>query len=261
MYRLLIITGKDALRDMFAEMRPALGFKAPHFRRNLEGVKDCLQKHRIDAIALDDFDGAEECKAYLQENDPDVPFFTLCSTWEEQERVLQELGRLLLRLDADDVNGQYDRHSVLMVQRERWIRRLLSGLVPREDVERHLLLYRYDCATNLPCVFARMSIPEDDDFLSERWHYGADRLQTALLNFFGEEHGGVRMHLAVLSPQEVRLLCVPRDLRTPPNEKMVTEYVQETVNQIEHYLGLRMSINQIRTIRGLEDFNETRTAQ
>ena len=52
-----------------------------------------------------------------------------------------------------------------------------------------------------------------DVFLTERWHYGGERLETALRNFFGREHGHMLLRVAVVSPQEVRVLCYPRDER------------------------------------------------
>ena len=86
--------------------------------------------------------------------------------------------------------------------------------------------------------------------MTERWHYGGERLEIALRNFFGREHGHMLLRVAVVSPQEVRVLCYPRDEAEGLSENAAFEYVQETIEQIARYLGLALKVLEVRRIAG-----------
>ena len=87
--------------------------------------------------------------------------------------------------------------------------------------------------------------------MSERWHYGSDRLETALRNFFGSGHSHMLMHVAVVSPEEVRVLCYPASPEFGVSENIAYDYMHETVEQIENYLGLHMNIVSVHRISGI----------
>ena len=57
MYRLLIVTGNQSVRDLFTAMEgwESLGFKPPRLRQTTQEALECMQKHQIDAIAVDGF--------------------------------------------------------------------------------------------------------------------------------------------------------------------------------------------------------------
>ena len=168
---------------------------------------------------------------------------------------MRQTVNLLTRLRADDSNDQYDPAYMMEKQRARWLRRVIGGLEPTaEDIVRGLKLYRCAMRPGVPCVLARLGVPEDDGFMTERWHYGGERLEIALRNFFGREHGHMLLRVAVVSPQEVRVLCYPRDEAEGLSENAAFEYVQETIEQIARYLGLALKVLEVRRIAGLCDF-------
>lgn len=257
MYRLLIVTDDQRVRDMFASMEgwEAMGIKPPRLRASLEEAVECMHKHHIDAIAIDASPALDPLRAYLDETRPDMPIFQIGASAEEQLKIIRELYSLLTRLSADDSNDEYDDSYKLELQRERWMRKLVAGLIPTvEDLERHLTLYRCVERSDVPCVLARLALPTDDSFIAERWHYGSDRLETALLNFFGRTHGSMRIHVAVVSLEEVRVLCYPASLEDGISENAAYEYIHETLEQIERYLGLDLTVLDVRRFPGLAAF-------
>lgn len=256
MYRLLIVSANQNTRDRLAAMEgwEAMGFKRPRICQNPQEAEESLGKHHADAIAVDPSPEVDGLFAYLEENYPNKPIFEIADSQEEQRTILQELGMLLSRLNADDSNDIYDDAYRLQQQRERWMRKVIGGMGPdAPEMRRQLRLYRCREQLSVPCVLARLELPEEDDFLSERWHYGSERLEMALRNFFGYEHGHMLMHVAVLSQEEVRVLCYPAGAEGI-SENAVFNYVQETLEQIDHYLGLRMKVLEVRRVPGLEAF-------
>ena len=158
-----------------------------------------------------------------------MPLFAIETDPQAQLATVREVVSLLTRLRADDSNDDYDPLYMMDRQRTRWLRKVIGGLVSTaEDIERGLRLYRCAMRPGVPCVLARLGVPEDDGFMTERWHYGGERLEIALRNFFGREHGHMLLRVAVISPQEVRVLCYPRDEGEGLSENAAFEYVQET---------------------------------
>jgi hypothetical protein len=167
---------------------------------------------------------------------------------------MNEVYRLLNRLKADDSNDRYDPALNMQLQRERWMKKLIGGMVSgEEELERQMLLYRFNARTDMPCVLARIEMSDEDGFMSVRWHYGSDRLETALRNFFGQEYSHMRIHLAVTSPEEVRVLCYPADEAITVSENLAYDYMKGTTEQIEHYLGLHMNILEVVRLSGLRE--------
>ena len=256
MYRLLIVTEDPKMKEMITGMDgwQALGVKPPHLRATAEEAVEFLNSRHTDAIAVDDTPEFEGFLSYLNKYHPDLPLFTLANTPDEQKMVLRELYSLLTRLNADDSNDEHDQSYRMDEQRERWMKKILCGLVPNEqDMKRQMKLHRCTEQLHTPCVLVRMEMTDDDGFMSERWHYGSERLEVALRNFFGHQHDQMLMHVAVVSPQEVRILCYPADERGV-SENAVFDYVQETADQVAHYLGLHMNVLDVSRVAGLADF-------
>ena len=257
MYRLLIVTDAQSVKDRLEAMQgwERLGFKPPRIRTDMAEAVECIHRHHIDAIAVDENPAFDGFIAYLDEHFPNVPLFQIAADDESQLLVLRELSSLLSRLRADDTNDDYDEASRMQEYRERWLKKLIGGVVPTcEELKRQLKLYRCSESIDVPCVLARLEMPDDDSFLSERWHYGSERLEQALRNFFGFEHDHMLMHVAVISQEEVRVLCYPASLEMGVSENVAFEYVQETLEQIDHYLGLQMKVLEVRRVPGLLAF-------
>lgn len=256
MYRLLIVTEKQSVRDMFEGMSgwEVMGFKQPRLRANAEEAIACMQKHHIDALAMDGEGVFAELDAYAQEKYPTMLRFAVEDTAEEQLQTIRLLDRLLNQIRADHANNQYDEESALEYTRARQIKALLSGMIPSEkEIRTRLSMLRCYEKADVPCVVARLGLDEEDPFLTERWHYGSNRLEVALRNFFCGEQPTMLVHVAVVSQDEVRVLCYPRGEEELQTEK-VQAFVEEAAQQVENYMGLSMKVLDVQKIPGLNVF-------
>lgn len=257
MYRLLIVTKSPTIERMFGEMDgwETMGFKPPRVRKSFEDAIECMQKHHIDAIGIDS--GFPEFMPWLDENYPQTPVFTVHNDMEQQLAVVREVELLLNQIHTDDSNDDYNEATNFALARERWMKYLLSRLAPnRTEILKQQLLYRSTDDSEKPCVFARICIPEGDMFITERWHYGSERLGTALRNFFGDEYESMNIHIAVVSPEEVRIVFCPRMTggAKAASQIKARDFIEETIERIQHYLGLTMSLTEYRILNGLTDF-------
>ncbi len=254
MYRLLIITKEPRAEQMFAAMEgwEAMGFKPPRLRKTVDEAMECMQKHAIDAIALDHDEAFRPLMDYLDENYPRMPIFEIMSNEQDQWIVMREVYQFLTQLHGDDSDDDHDEQQLFRQAQERWIKKVICGMAPTGDyIVTHHRMFRCQEQVDAPCLFARLAIPKGDSFWTERWHYGSDRLEVALRNFFGEEHDRMKMHVAVVSPEEVRVL-VASTLEYASKADLTAEralgYIEETIEQIENYLGLSMNLIDIRTL-------------
>ena len=212
MYRLLIVTEKQTVRDMFATMEgwEAMGFKQPRLRATTAEALECMEKHHIDAIAVDDAPAYADLNVHVDEQCPTMLRFPIMDTPEKEMDAIRDLDRMLNALNADHTNDEYDIQTALRNTRQRFLKTILSGMVTTGgELAAKLRMLRCNEKPDVPCILARLGMNTDDPFLTSRWHYGSDRLETALRNFFGEEHNDMLLHVAVISPEEVRVLCYP----------------------------------------------------
>ena len=257
MYRLLIVTKSPTIEKMFNEIDgwETMGFKPPRIKHTYEEALESMRKHHTDAIGIDvGFDGLEK---WMNEQRPQIPIFMVIDDEGHQLAVIREVELLLNQIHTDDSNDDYNEESNFSAARERWMKYLLSRLAQSKDeILKQQRLYRCSDDPKSPCYFARIQIPQGDMFITERWHYGSERLATALRNFFGEEYDEMNIHVAVVSPEEVRIVFTPRLCNTAGStpEANVKEYIEETIEQIQHYLGLTMSLLELKTLGGLIDF-------
>ena len=257
MYRLLIVTKSPTIEKIFTQTDgwETMGFKTPRIRKTLEDAVACMGNHHIDAIGIDE--GFADLEQWMDQNQPHIPIFKLVDDKDQQLAGIREVEILLNQIHTDDSNDDYDEVSNFALARERWIKYLLSRLAPtKKEILKQQRLYRCSDDPQKPCVFAKISIPEGDMFITERWHYGSERLGTALKNFFGQEYEQMNIHIAVVSPEEIRIVFSPH----PEKEETITSvddaraYIEETIERIQHYLGMTMNLTEIRMLDGLVDF-------
>jgi hypothetical protein len=267
LYRLLIVTRDASVEQMFASMDgwETRGFKRPRLRNTVEGVKECMLKHHIDARALAKDEEFAPRNTFLDLNYPVLPVFQIESTADKQFATLKEVYQLLTQLHSDHSDDDYDEAYYFRLARERWMKTLISGKASsREHVLSHHRLFRCVESTTAPCVYARLSVLSGDAFLSGRWHYGSDRLEVALRNFFGEDQERMTVHIAVISPDEVRVLACPKPQYAEKSvfgTNHVLEYIEETNDQIEQYLGLKMEIIDIHRLSNITAFARIRKSR
>lgn len=258
MYRLLIVTKDPRAQEMFASMEgfEAMGYKPPRLRQTVEEAIECMQKHHIDAIAVDKDETFTPLLPLLDAQHPAMPIFQIAATAEEQFSILKEVYQVLCQMHSDLSNDTYDEVYYFKQARERWMRKLISGMTPtRAALLTQMKLYRCTESPEASCLFARLSIPVDNTFLNDRWHYGSERLEMALHNFFGDEYDHLNLHIAMVSPQEVRVLACPKPEYTNDGQTLDAEplvgYINDTIERVEDYLGLPMSLMEIRKLDGL----------
>lgn len=256
MYRLLIVTKSPTVEKNFAgtDGWETMGFKTPRIRKSLEDAVECMAKHHIDAIGIDE--GFSDLDAWMDKNQPHIPIFRIVNDQEEQLAVIREVELLLNQIHTDDSNDDYDEVVNFALARDRWIKYLLSRLAQNKpEILKQQRLYRCSDDPERACIFARVTIPQGDMFITERWHYGSERLATALRNFFGEEYEQMNIHIAVVSPEEVRIVFSPRpDTEGSVSDSVVRAYIEETIERIQHYLGLSMNLTELRILDGLVNF-------
>jgi len=255
-YRLLIVTEKQSVRDMFEGMSgwEVMGFKQPRLRATTEEALACMEKHHIDAIAVDETEAFADLNAHIEANCPTMLRFAVEATPEEQQKTIRVLDRLLNQIRADHSNNQYDENNALQYTRDRQMKALLGGMIPTEkELTARLRMLRCQEQADVPCVVARLGLDEEDPFLTERWHYGSDRLEVALRNFFGGDQPHMLVHVAVVSQDEVRVLCYPRGGKMLDADS-VAGFIHEVAQQVENYMGLRMKVLDVQSIPGLKVF-------
>lgn len=257
MYRLLIVTKSPTIEQVFTGIDgwETMGFKTPRIRKTFDEAVECMQKHHIDAVGIDE--GFADLDRWMDGNQPHTPIFRIFSDAEEQLAGIREVELLLNQIHTDNSNDDYNEVVNFALARERWMKYLLSRLAPNKpEILKQQRLYRCSDDPEKPCIFARVSIPQGDMFIAERWHYGSERLATALRNFFGEEYKQMNIHIAVVSPEEVRIVFSPRPdgAESGVTDSMARAYIEETIERIQHYLGLSMTLTELRVLDGLVNF-------
>lgn len=260
MYKLLLVSDRQEILDTFDGIRnwEMLGFKAPHIRHDFEGAKESLSKHHADGIILAVAPEEEErIIAFLDENYPMLSILSASDKNEEVMRSLNELGILLNRTHADFSNDSIGEADMLQYCRHEFFRKLMDGKIRGEaEMRRNLRLLRSRMDPDKPCIMVTLKQPEGSDQLSGRWHYGPERLEIALMNFFGRELEGWRILPAVLPGDRIEMLCCPLINRESalPGDSMtatVTTHTAESIAHVKEYLGLELSISGIQVMPGL----------
>ena len=259
MYKLLLATNNQAVRDAFAAVAwENLGFKEPRMVSTVEEALSSLKAYHADAIAiaLSDQEDSELIRA-LMERFPNLPVMEAPDMRGEVEIRVLEMRKLLIRLNADISNDNYTLADQLMVVRHEYFRAMMDRRIPSgKDVERMLRLVRSKMDPHRPCVVAELKMPDSSDFLKGRWHYGPQRLEMALRNIFGVEVAGLRILSCVLPGDRIYLLGCPmlyHEMETEENSMtgVVSRHVQDCIDHVDEYLGIDLTISELRVLPAL----------
>ena len=259
MYKLLLATDRADVMAAFNAVTDweDIGFRAPRIVSTVNAAVRSLKDHHADAIA---FSFAEQDTSMLMEHlntfYPLLPIFPAENTAGALLNVLHELRLLLNRTNADFSNDDFSREDMMRLCRHEFFRALLQGRVSgEENLRRRLVMLRSRMDADKPCVLAELSMPSDSDFLKGRWHYGTDRLEIALRNFFGVELAGMRMLVAVLPDERIFLLA--GSMQGAPQADsvtgIVTRHVQECIEHVREYLDLDLTMTNIRVLPHLAE--------
>lgn len=255
MYKLLLITDQDDVLDAFNQVGnwERTGFKYPHIRHDLEGTKDSLAKHHADGIAIAVSPEEEEkILAYLQEYFPTISIFKAGKTRQEVLRYLNELSILLNRLHADFSNDRFTWTDMLVECRHEFFRKVLLGKVQsREDLERNMRLLRSRMDADRPCVLIELIQTE-----TERWPYGADRLEYRLRQSIGGDLAGMHV-LPTVHPNGLILVLacplhgVASTISTDSMTKVITDHIEEGIVHLKEFFDLDLTMKEIRILPAL----------
>ena len=260
MYKLLLATDQRDIQNMFSEITDweNRGFRAPRTAVNAQEAIACLEKHHVDAVAFR-LNAQEEHELYqkLVQSYPDLPIFRLARNVSEQMAVLNELKVLLNRTHADFANEDYGIADMMKLCRNDFMRALLSGSVTDSgDLMAKMRLLRFPIDADKPCVLLDMDLPQGDEYLAGRWHYGSERLEVALRNFFGTAVNGISFSVAVVTPQLIRLLACPLEGQGAMEGEdsltgLVEDHVREAIEQIREYLALEVKLSGAHVLKNI----------
>ena len=259
MYKLLLATNDQAVRDAFAEVAwENLGFKQPRLAATIDEALSSLKAYHADAIAvsLPAEEDSELMKKLLSAY-PDLPVMEAPAKRGEVELRALELRKLLTRLNADISNDSYTLADQMMLCRHEYFRAMMDRRIPSgKDVVRMLRLVRSKMDPYRPCVVAELKMPAGSDFLKGRWHYGPQRLETALRNIFGVEVAGLRILSCVLPGERILLLGCPMLYHEVEAEEdsmtgVVSSHVQDCIDHVDEFLGIDLTIASMQVLPAL----------
>ncbi len=258
MYKVLLATDRSDIQNAFGAVTSweDMGFRQPRVVSSARAAIDSLKTHHADGIAIALPESDEKMlMAYLSTDYPILPIFSAGKDQGEVVTAVEELRRLLNRTHMDFSNDDFGEKDMLQLCRHDFFRKLLNGEVVGEDrVRSQLLLLRSRMDPSKPCVVLDLSLPAGDDFLSGRWHYGSERLEVALRNFFGAELDGMRMLVSVLPNEQIKLLCCPMvgaEVVSDSITAIVSAHAQEAMENVKEYLGLDLSITNVQILPAL----------
>ena len=259
MYKLLLATDRPEIMNAFGAVSSweSLGFKAPRMVSSAQGAIESLKRHHADGIAYALSDRDEKLLgACLAEDYPLLPIFEAGRTQAEVVNAVCELRALLNRTHADFSNDSFGEADMMQLCRHEFFRALLGGMITDQSaVMRRMRLLRSRMDPTRSCVVVELTMPEGDSYLKGRWHYGTERLEVALRNFFGVELNGMRMLVSVLPDERIFLLACPMLGESSEQEDsmtgLVSSHAQECIGLVSEYLGLNLSIAGIRVLPNL----------
>ena len=259
MYKLLLTTNDQAIRDAFAAVKwEELGFRQPRVVASAEEAISSLKAYHADAIAIALPAEEDEVLLYrLMQDYPDLPIMAPSKNSGHVERYALEVRKVLNRIHSDMSNTAFTAAEQMQVCRHEFFRALMDRrLQDVKSVERMLRMLRSKMDAHKPCVFAELVMPADSDFLKGRWQYGAERLELALRNIFGVEVQGLRILSCVLPGDRIVLLGCPmlfheQEMEGNSMTGVIAAHVQDCIDHVDEFLGLDLSIASIRILPAL----------
>ncbi len=264
MYKLLIVTDREDIRQMFETQIDwaKLNCRTPKMVDNAESAIELMNSSAVDAVGLH----LPKAKAtslvrFLNYGRPSLPIFEVYSELDKQMNVLKDTRQLLDKLHQDFSDEVYDEETMLTIQRDELIHDMLSGEYGDwERLESLLKLTRLRINAKGTCVLYEIDMPQGDVFSDHHYH-AQRRLERALRNnFFGRYVDGIYYAVAVLTPRHIRLVCIPMMNEAPEEAESFAaradEHVQDAIGRIKEYLDLDMEVAESAWLDGLKNFIE-----
>ncbi|MDO4484426.1 MAG: hypothetical protein Q4C54_08355 [Clostridia bacterium] len=263
MYKLLVATNKPDVIATFADAQlwEEMGFRAPRIIQGPEEALLSIKKYRADCICCAyDGDAAATMARALREDYPSLPVFPALTSTEGLKERIVDMRQILNQLNADFSNDVTDHSEMLRVCRHDFLRMLMGGQVhSAQQLVGKLQMVRSRMDPTKPCAVVDLQQTVSADFFAGRWHYGRDRLEMALRNFFGAELDGRRIVISVLPDERIRLLCCPM-LGEKSDDEHLTEdvkaHLENAMDGVRNYLGLDLSITGVTRYNTLTELVE-----
>lgn len=256
MYKLLLVTDREEVKNAFLNITDwnDMTFHPITIISDIQEAISYLETNPVDAVGCSvRYADAAPLHQYLVEVRPSLPIF---QTHQHDDTLRVELRRIrgfLDHLRGDHSDSEYSEEAVLEYLRDELIHQLLARSIDsREELKSRLKLVRSGIAQNSPCLLFDFDMPQGELYLTDRWHYGSERLENALRsNFFGRYVDGIYYGVAVLTQRHVRLIAFqPENAPLEDVEDVealalrVHQRVQKVVADIKEYLDLDLNVEQ-----------------
>lgn len=259
MYKLLLATDRAETLAALKEIASweVLGFRPPRVVANAAQAVESLRSRHADAIAISLAEDQE--RQLMDALTAEYPLLPILRWGQgaELEAQVRELAVLLGRTYADYSDDNVGAADMMQLCRHEFFRALIAGkIATKEAVRRYLDLLRSRMDPDRGAVLLELALPQNDPFFRGRWHYGVDRLEVALRNFFGAELDGMRVLVSVLPDERIFLLCCPMlgessDLTAPAMIDLVLRHTAESIAHVREYLNLELKVASVQAIDGL----------
>ncbi len=262
MYKLLLVTDRDEVKAAFENVSDLgeMMFAPVIVINGIDQAIDYLERNAIDAVGYSIRHGdVGLLHQYLVETRPSLPIFQTHHRDERLRTELQRVRRFLDALHADYTDDEYDEASVLEYLRDELMHQVLAREInDQEELKSRFKLVRAHLSWDKPCFLFDFDLPQGEIYLSDRWHYGRERLESALrTNFFGRYIDNVYYGVAVLTTRHIRLIAVQRqdspDIEATEVGYQVQQHVHDKVALIKEYLDLDLNLEQYTMLPSIMD--------
>ena len=251
MYRLLLVVdpGSKEAEAYSSVFSADTGFAPLCFAADAEEAGRLIQSEKFDAVGVKPGTEEEErISALLAEISSPLPMFIL---QEDHVGMMRDLKHLLNRLNADYSDVAIPLREMVGIVTTELVHNLLDGSLKNpQTVPRWFRMLRKERYLSYPCRVWRLSIPQGEGYLAGRWHYGTQRLESALChNFFDRADPEADYFLAFLDSCSARMIAIPRD--EGADFDRMDKAVRSTVEDIKDYLDLDILIAGAETVPDL----------
>ena len=252
MYKLLLVgdsasESQDPLSSLFTREE---NFGPVLFARGADEAAALLSAQRFDAVGVLPAAGLKSAvEACLRAASSPLPLFA----WDRSDIAqVRDVRHLLNRLHADYHDQPLPQSEMVGIVAGDLVRNLLNGsLKDPQTAPRWLRMLRSPIDPDVPCRLYDLSMPQGEQYLGGRWHYGENRLESALCrSFFHQGDPACAYHLAFLDHTTARMLAIP--LCGPVDSFDHTDKsVLHVIEDVKTYLDLDILVTGARTLPNL----------
>ena len=258
MYKLLLITDREEVKQAYLRIDNwgQMMFHPITIIEDVDQALDFLSCHSVDAIGYSiSFSDVTPLHQYVNDH-PSLPVFQTHKHGDTLVGELLRLRRFLDRMHADDADDFFEEAVVLQMLRDELMSQLLNGgITSREELVSRIKLVRANASMSMACYLYDFDLPQGEVYLADRWHYGRERLESALRNnFFGRYIDDVYYDVTVPTPRHIRVFACPRLNTEHSNQEIyasVEARVSKVVEDIKQYLDLDLHLEQVSVLENI----------